>query len=174
MKVCTKCGAEKPLSEFYPDGRPVNKRCGDGRLALCKKCKNTRNKNWTLANKAHHTTLVKRWASENKERHYAKSKQWRADNRERAFKTERATLLKRVYGITPEQANDLLAAQGGVCAICRIDNPRSRFSWHIDHDHNTGAVRGILCARCNQMLGFALDNRVTLETAACYLEVHGC
>lgn len=56
--------------------------------------------------------------------------------------------IKTRYGMTREQYDALLEAQGGVCAICRAAVPQ-----HIDHDHATGAVRGLLCHGCNVRLG---------------------
>lgn len=53
------------------------------------------------------------------------------------------------YGITPEQVEAMQAAQGGACAICV--QPLGRF--HVDHNHETGAVRGLLCHRCNIRIG---------------------
>lgn len=70
----------------------------------------------------------------------------------------------------------LLADQGNACAICRATDDglwpgRSlqRDGWHIDHDHETGEVRGVLCPNCNLMLGYARDNPSTLQAAIAYL-----
>ncbi|HET9945169.1 MAG TPA: endonuclease VII domain-containing protein, partial [Actinomycetes bacterium] len=54
----------------------------------------------------------------------------------------------RTYGITEADVAAMLAAQHGVCAICQAADAA-----HIDHDHTTGAVRGMLCFRCNAALG---------------------
>lgn len=62
--------------------------------------------------------------------------------------TRNATLLRN-YGITAEQFDAMLADQGGVCVICQQAHHR----WHVDHDHATGRVRGILCPGCNTRLG---------------------
>ena len=63
--------------------------------------------------------------------------------------------LKRTYGITLEDYNKLLDAQGGVCAICGEYRDNKRFRrMHVDHDHRTGKVRGVLCYQCNQNLGW--------------------
>lgn len=65
--------------------------------------------------------------------------------------------LQRKYGIGVTQYDEMLARQGGGCAICGAapDHPRNRGngSLHVDHDHKTGRVRGILCAECNTTLG---------------------
>lgn len=58
--------------------------------------------------------------------------------------------LRRAYGITLAQRDEMLARQGG-CALCGTTDPLGR--WHVDHDHQTNAVRGILCHKCNVKLG---------------------
>jgi hypothetical protein len=62
-------------------------------------------------------------------------------------------------------ATTLLSKQGGVCAICYGRAHR----WHLDHDHQTGKVRGVLCHQCNIMLGMARDSVTILENGARYL-----
>lgn len=74
-----------------------------------------------------------------------------------------------LYGITGEQYEAILAAQGGVCFICEKP-PRSK-RLAVDHDHETGKVRGILCRRCNhRLLGSAHDATHILRRAILYLE----
>ena len=73
--------------------------------------------------------------------------------------------LMRRYGITADQFDAMVEAQGGVCALCRARKPE-----HVDHDHLTGAVRGVLCSCCNQGLGNFRDDAATLRLAADYLE----
>lgn len=78
--------------------------------------------------------------------------------------------LKRVYGITQDQYEEMFAAQGNVCAICGKPQPGSSKLFHVDHSHRTGKVRGILCPRCNTGLGMFKDNPAALRAAADYLE----
>ena len=73
--------------------------------------------------------------------------------------------LRRRYGITAEHADRMLAEQGGLCAICR-EAP----GVHVDHDHATERVRGLLCFNCNQALGNFRDRRDLLLRAAMYLD----
>ncbi len=65
--------------------------------------------------------------------------------------------LRRKYGIGADEYDRLLEAQGGTCALCdKPETARHRetvFSLAVDHDHATGEVRGLLCARCNRVLG---------------------
>lgn len=61
---------------------------------------------------------------------------------------------ERIYGMTDEQFVILLADQGGLCALCDSAEPGGRSqTWHVDHDHVTGRVRGLLCFACNIQLG---------------------
>ena len=74
------------------------------------------------------------------------------------------------YGITLEQRDAMLVSQGGVCAICKVTEPGRGKDWNVDHCHDTGAVRGILCVRCNFMIGHSKDNPEVLLAAANYLK----
>lgn len=74
-----------------------------------------------------------------------------------------------LYGVTPEQYAELLDQQGNRCAICRTDAPGGKGGWHVDHDHATGRVRGLLCHSCNIMLGHANDDPARLQSALEYL-----
>jgi hypothetical protein len=76
----------------------------------------------------------------------------------------RAGHLKRQYDLTEQQVEALREAQGGVCAICR-----SASAVHVDHDHETGKVRGMLCFSCNAALGHFKDDPAVLRRAARYL-----
>jgi hypothetical protein len=71
------------------------------------------------------------------------------------------------YGITLADRDAMIAMQGG-CAICLNMVPDT--DWHVDHDHETGAVRGVLCRWCNLTLGNAKENVNRLRRAADYLD----
>ena len=83
--------------------------------------------------------------------------------------TRKNIVLKYIYGITLEEYNALLAKQNGVCALCGNIN-RHGVALHVDHDHTTGEIRGLLCFCCNSALGNAHDNPVILRKMADYLE----
>lgn len=80
---------------------------------------------------------------------------------------DRATRLKRVYGISVEDYDRLLVKQDGRCAICG-DLPGERLL-DVDHCHQSGAVRGLLCVRCNTSIGKFDDDPVLLRSALTYL-----
>lgn len=84
----------------------------------------------------------------------------------------RADHLMRKYGITVEQYDAMLDGQGGGCFICGRP-PRPDISLHVDHDHSTGQVRGILCFGCNKALADFQDDPALLGKAASYLSRHG-
>jgi len=72
--------------------------------------------------------------------------------------------LRRRYGIGQADVDAMLAEQGGVCAACRVDKPQ-----HVDHDHETGEVRGMLCFLCSQALGNVRDDINRLHGLVRYL-----
>lgn len=74
------------------------------------------------------------------------------------------------FGISRDQYAALLAAQGGTCAICGQPPEPGERRFHVDHDHETGAVRGILCGWCNTSLGLFGEDALVLSRAAAYLE----
>jgi len=78
------------------------------------------------------------------------------------------TWLRKKYDITRDVYDKMLARQGGMCAICGTSRP-SRPSFCVDHDHDTGRVRGLLCVTCNSILGYAHDDPLMLDRAIGYL-----
>lgn len=78
--------------------------------------------------------------------------------------------LKAAYGISLAQYEEMLVAQDGRCKICGSDKADSRGrSLHVDHDHLTGKVRGLLCNQCNHAIGLLQDSPERFERAASYL-----
>lgn len=84
-------------------------------------------------------------------------------------RNRRDSYLQRVYGITLQQYKTILARQSGTCAICG-KRPKPASNLHVDHDHKSGIVRGLLCWYCNRRLvGRHHDGRL-LRAAADYLD----
>ena len=67
---------------------------------------------------------------------------------------DREWRLKTKYGISLESYFDLLEFQRGICAICGVTEPAGMGQWHVDHDHETNEVRGLLCLSCNTKLAW--------------------
>lgn len=82
--------------------------------------------------------------------------------------------LKRLYGLTLADYKRMLADQGGVCAICAEPPTDTKGPWklHVDHDHGDGAVRALLCTKCNTGLGAFRDRGDLLAKAMAYLAHH--
>lgn len=81
---------------------------------------------------------------------------------------QHAARTEKVYGLTPAQYAELLRRQGGKCAICRARPKSKRLA--VDHDHKSGAVRGLLCSRCNHdLLGSAWDSLAVASALWHYL-----
>lgn len=147
-KSCTRCENHQPRSAFSRDCNSI-----DGLQYVCKTCQ---------------SELSKVYRAATVEQARARGKRWYELNKKRANAKNRASHLRRKFGITPEQYDEMLAAQGGGCAICGLPRDHWR-SLAVDHSHATGEVRGILCNRCNRMLGLAFDDPDVLEQAAKYL-----
>jgi hypothetical protein len=144
-KKCRKCGIVKPRAEFTV--RQSGPRIGH-LAAYCKSCSVTRAK----VAKERDPSIYRRveWPSK----------------------------LKRLYGITVEDYNRILAEQGGACALCGSTTPESgsrkykrtvRSVFDVDHNHKTGKVRGLLCTRCNRLVGLANDDLTTAKRLVEYL-----
>lgn len=95
-----------------------------------------------------------------------KNKECKLRYPERTRASGRRCHLKRKFGITVEDYDRMLSAQGGVCMICRKP---SQNNLHVDHCHKTGIVRSLLCGHCNRMIGLAGDDPMVLISAAEYL-----
>jgi len=81
--------------------------------------------------------------------------------------------LKRKHGVTKEEYEWMLKSQDGKCAICgttQPDNAGVKSTMCVDHDHVTGKNRGLLCNRCNRVLGLMLDSPELFRHAAAYLD----
>ncbi len=147
LKECTGCHEVKPVADFCR-----SKKTKDGRACQCRACRSEYGQRPEV--KARKRAL---W-----EKHRGEPEQ-----RRRCAERTRKYVLKREYGLTEDDYNSLWEAQHGRCLICGTGLRLVRA--HIDHDHVTGRVRGILCHCCNLGLGHFRDNPDLLEKAAAYL-----
>jgi hypothetical protein len=159
MKRCKKCGEEKPIQDFY-----ASKGARDGHRPECKVCTSARRKLWYQANRDREIERVRAWQQANHEYYLQKQ----AEYRRSTARDHRSGHLKRKFGITLEEYERILEKQGGGCAICE-DPPNERISLHVDHDHVTGEIRGLLCVRCNNGIGLFRENPDLLKRAARYV-----
>lgn len=145
MKNCTACQQKKPLTAFSRDKRR-------GYAARCKECRKAEVNAWRAKNRAAYN------ASE-RAKYAASPAKWERH-------------LRSKYGIGAQEYAERLAAQGGCCAICRGAAEALGETLAVDHDHATGKVRGLLCAKCNRMLGCANDRPEVLRAGAEYLAIN--
>lgn len=149
-KTCTTCKKVKPLEEFYKKAK--SKKSRDGRQESCSECA----------------------------REYQRSIRVDPSRRSTILENQRRSRLKSAYGLTVELFEEMLASQGGGCAVCG-DLPEPGKSLHVDHDHSCCSgerscgkcVRGLLCSNCNLLLGLASDSPSLLRSAITYLSRFG-
>jgi hypothetical protein len=116
----------------------------------------------------------RKYRARNPEKWREYGKKWAKDNKERTHAMNRANQMKRDYGLSPEGYYLLFVYQLGSCAICCKEVDFLGQHTHIDHDHKTGKVRGILCNLCNHLIGESLESPVILRRAIDYLEEQKC
>lgn len=145
-KICSWCNVSKDKSLFYQRRDSL-----DGLTGTCKDCIKIKQK-----------TTYKDKIDERRRRNFTRKK---ALSRERR--------LLNVYGITSADYHSMLDAQGGVCAICKSPESKSKngntILLSVDHCHKTGKIRGILCNRCNTSLGKFEDSIEILQSCIDYL-----
>jgi len=86
-------------------------------------------------------------------------------------RAQKDTQLRMTYGISIDVYDRMLAGQNGLCRICGKPETNAGFSLAVDHCHKTGTIRGLLCCRCNHVLGLMGDDPKLLRVAALYVEV---
>jgi len=147
LKKCIKCQVLRPLEEFTPALR--NK---DGHRGACRICYRPYSKKY--------------------------NKEWRIKNpgKERGYRdpaVDSARQLLRRYGLSEDDRQNLLLKQKYLCAACGEvpsgTKPNSSIL-HVDHDHKTGEIRGLLCQKCNSALGLLGDNKGKVLKLLAYIE----
>jgi hypothetical protein len=147
-KACSKCKIDKPHSEYFRDNlRAIGIRC------KCKVCCKKESADWRINNRNEYNTYAVEWRAKNKVRQHAAS-------------------IKHHYKLSIEEYNRMLAAQNCQCKICgKEHNPEvNRGRLYVDHCHDSKAVRGLLCSKCNVALGALNDDIDLLSKAIVYLK----
>ncbi len=148
-KKCSKCQTEKPLDSFCK-----NRGMKDGLNNNCKDC-------------------VKKYTEENKERVRKYKSDYYYANREKCIERDRKNSLKRKYNVTVEWYEAQLEKQNGKCMICgAAESGGISPTLHVDHNHKTGQVRGLLCRPCNTGIGLFKEDVNLIEKAIEYVNRH--
>ena len=145
-KTCVKCLHRKHFDNFTDQSKAP-----DGKCNTCRDC-------------------LKKYRQETKQRQQAWSKQYNKDNGEYI----RYKRLNDKYGVNKEWYEQTLKDQDHRCAICGTLEAKGNGNkhFHVDHDHDTGKVRGLLCAECNTGLGKFQDSVDVLHKAISYLNLY--
>lgn len=160
MKTCTECGKSKPLNQYSkkPDTTDLLQ-------PKCKSCVAAINRDHYVKNKGARLTYQKKYQEENSEARNEYAKAWRKKNKDYIKQFD----LIRVYGITQEEKLKMIEDQNGLCAICANILFENRTT-HIDHCHDTGKIRAILCHGCNTGIGLFKESIPALQSSISYLE----
>lgn len=179
MKRCTKCGETKLLAEFGVDRANV----GTGRKPACSDCikaykrsradiTRVRQRAYDNARYADPVTREIRkarsraWYAANRDKARASGKVYRARTRVARAANER----RRTYGLGDDELAVMVLRSEGMCDLCGRPFASSAGTC-IDHCHDTGRVRGLLCRRCNTALGTLGDTTASLRRVVAYTEV---
>ena len=130
--------------------------------------KATYKRQWRLSNPEKQAASSAKWYAKNKGRAAESARKWREANPDRVAFLALRTRLKQ-YGLSVEQYEQMLADQGGACAVCGAVPDRTL---HVDHCHTSGRVRGLLCSECNTGIGLMCEDPERLRRAAEYLRLY--
>jgi len=141
-KNCSVCGERKHFDEFFN-----YKNKTDGKAYRCKICDGEAREKWAI------------------------------NNPHRSYLTMRKRNLKSRFGLSLEEYDEMLNKQKGGCALCGVTENKTTgtqktHNFCVDHSHDTGKVRGLLCTSCNRGLGFLKDSSEILKKAAEYVRRH--
>jgi len=134
MRICIKCKKELSLIAFHRETRRK-----DGLQLWCRDCENE-------YRRYHYKNTITY-----RERVQRKNKIWHHNNKDGHNHSIRASELRRRYNLSWEDYQKMLDI--GQCGLCGGMTPGGKGTWHIDHSHKTGIVRGLLCHNCNLWLG---------------------
>lgn len=145
MKKCSRCGLEKNLNHFR-----LNRGRKDGVSTYCILCEREYNR--------------QRYNNPEQHKQHKMDRNIYLKNRKDSV---RKWYLKTTYGLTPEEYQKLYDKSNGKCYICLESKD---YYLHVDHNHQTGNIRGLLCNNCNRGIGLLGDSINVLKSAIKYLE----
>lgn len=155
-KQCSLCKETKSLSEFQRDKIKGERASGAVWVRL----------RWSSRCKTCVAAVCKQWVKDNPRRNREQQAKYRST-------TGRERMLRSKYGISGEEYKKLLREQGGKCACCGTGSPGGKHhAFHVDHCHQSGRVRGLLCHNCNTGIGLLGDGLQGINKALTYLETH--
>lgn len=143
MKTCSVCSKSLPASSYWKRNKSP-----DGLCVQCKDCMRSRR-------------AERDWQVE-------KARQMEIHGPDRFYEMRRETILKHRYGMTYEDLREMEESQGNKCLSCQ-SSPKKL---HVDHCHDTGRVRGLLCGPCNRALGLMKEDVDSIIRLAEYIEGH--
>jgi hypothetical protein len=158
-KICSLCKEEKDISNFHKRSRRA---CGVA--SACKECRKPKSKAYYDDNTDTVISRVGKYQKDNAEEIRTSHKNWRAINRNRV----KSYALKNKYNLSFDDYNKMALAQNGLCLICG-KLPSHGKPLVVDHNHETGEIRGLLCTYCNLGLGMFKDSKELLTAALEYL-----
>lgn len=123
---------------------------------------------WRQDHKEHLCQYEKKRLIRDRDKIYERQNKWREKNAGRQKKYWKNRHLQKTYGITLEQKESIIKAQDSCCPICGKNIVNDKTS-HVDHDHKTGKLRGVLCMSCNAGMGLLGDSELILNNAIRYL-----
>lgn len=160
MKVCGRCKEEKSFDQFGKKG--------NGYQSYCIPCRRIKQKEWVAADPSRTEKArqrAKEWSRNNPEKKRQHSLNWKKRNIDSVKEKGFAYHINKTYGLTVEQYDQIFQNQSGCCAICN----KNKKLW-IDHDHNTGNVRGLLCPSCNTLVGYIETHIDLIEKTVEYIK----
>lgn len=175
-RICTKCGKEKEIDKFYTRRGKIRKdgTCKEYVSSICKKCKD----NYDYLRKTNTTeklAIYKERSNVRRKKSYELNKEKQDIHAKEWFESIKGTdkyknmWLYNKYKIRLKDYRFLWDSQNGCCAICGVSEAEYGKALNVDHDHETGMIRGLLCHVCNLGIGYANPHWLPMEKVATYL-----
>jgi hypothetical protein len=178
QKKCCACHALLPLDSFYLKAKDSERR--DSR---CRACRAAEMRRYRAENPEIVKAIERRTRKKHREKYRERSSKWYYENHQRAkdarkaYRIEKAETirhnkLKAAFGIGLDEYDEMLKSQNGKCAICGVHESRLLRRLAVDHCHNSGKVRGLLCGSCNTGIGSFKESEINLTSAIKYIQKH--